>query len=177
MCLALIAWQESRPVVREEGEPPVTVFLLRHAEKANEHTRDPDLTEAGEARAASLAELLVAAKVTHLFSTEYRRTRNTLAPLAKQTELEVEVVSAREPNQLVQRLRGLPPGSTAVVSGHSNTTPALAAALGCELDGLHETQRGPMLGENEYDRLFLLTLPPAGAKGVTGKVVELRYGP
>ena len=178
-CGFLVAAQDSRPVrsTPPAGESPVTVILIRHAEKANAHTRDPELTEAGVARAESLAALLKAAEVSHLFSTEYKRTRDTLAPLAAQNELEVQVVSASEPFKLVQSLRELPPGSTAVVSGHSNTTPALASALGLDLPNLKETDRGPMLRENEYDRLFLLTLPPNGAKGVQGKVVELRYGP
>ncbi len=101
------------------------------------------------------------------------RTRDTLAPLAKSAGVEVEVVSARTARAQLEKLRALPPGSVAVVAGHSNTTPSFVAELGGEIEGLTETPRGPMLGEDEYDRLFLVTLP--AAEGVATSVVELRY--
>ena len=176
VCFALGLGQDSRPVrSSENGEAPISVFLLRHAEKAVSDSRDPALSEEGEARARSLAALLRAAGVTHLFSSEYVRTRSTLAPIAKTSELEVQVVGARSQDQLLKQLLALEPGSVAVVSGHSNTVPAIASALGCELPNLSETARGAMLGEHEYDRLFLLTLPPKSATSVAPKVVELRY--
>jgi hypothetical protein len=61
----------------------------------------------------------------------------------------------------------------AVVSGHSNTTPGLVLALGGEAEGVKEGRGGPVLGEDEYDRLFLVTLPK-GEGAVS--LVELRYG-
>ncbi len=173
--LAFGLWQDSRPVKRDDVTAPVTVVLVRHAEKAMDDPRDPQLSEAGHERAEALAKLLGSAGVTHLFSTEYIRTKTTLAPLATDAKLEVEVISARQQPELLARIAGLAPGSFAVVAGHSNTVPAIAEALGCKLSNLHDTPRGSMLGENEYDRLFLLTLPASASKGAAPNVVELRF--
>lgn len=180
LCLLLpFAWfalgfyQDSRPATAKVE--PVTVILVRHAEKAKDDPRDPSLSEAGLARAVALADLVGKAGVTHLFASEYTRTQRTLAPLAKVSQLEVEVVSARLQPKLLKRLLELEPGSVAVVAGHSNTIPAIASALGATLSNLVETPRGAMLGDGEYDRLFLLTLPPAVTKGVATKTIELRY--
>lgn len=161
-----------------EKEPPqpVTVILVRHAEKQTVPTddRDPALTDEGSARAVTLARLLGNANVTHLFSTEYRRTRATLAPLAEATGLEVETVSAPEAARQIELLRALPPGSTAVVAGHSNTVPAFVMQLGGEVANLVKTRHGPCLGDDEYDRLFFVTLPVGD--GAATKTTELRYG-
>ena len=157
----------------DEAEAPVTVIAVRHAEKATDDPRDPLLTPAGEARARDLARLLEAADVTHLFTSPCRRTRATLAPLAEATGLEVVTYDPRQPTQLVARLRGLPPGARAVVSGHSNTTPALVRALGGD-PGRVETSRGmQVLPDDAYDRLFVLTL---GDERRAPATLELRYG-
>jgi len=170
---ALGVLQESRPA--SLGNEPVTVILVRHAEKAKDDPRDPSLSEAGLARAVALADLVGNAGVTHLFASEFIRTQATLAPLSKVSHLAVEVVSARSQEKLLKRLHALKAGSVAVVAGHSNTVPSIARALGAKLSNLVETERSAMLGDDEYDRLFLLTLPAAGTKGVATKTIELRY--
>ena len=155
----------------------VTVVLVRHAE-TSASTRsggDPELSDAGRERAEALAKLLSKAGVTHLFSSEYRRTRETLAPLAKKIGQAVAEIPARESDRQVAALAELPAGSVAVVAGHSNTVPTLLAALGGRARELHEHERyGKVLGHEEYDRLFLvLRGPDAEAEMQT---LELRYG-
>ena len=152
---------------------PVTVIAVRHAEKAADDPRDPGLTDGGEERAAALAKLLSHAGVTHVFSTPYRRTEATVAPLATDLELEVTSYDPRRVTSFAEDLRRLSPGSVAVVSGHSNTTPGLVLALGGEIKDLNKGRGAPSLAEEEYDRLFLVTLP--GTEGPTS-CVELRYG-
>ncbi len=162
-----------------ESEPrlPVTVLVVRHAEAepSTADERDPALTEPGAERADALARLLAAADVTHLFASEYRRTRDTLAPLAARTGLAVAPRPARDHAGIAAELRALPPGSIAVVAGHSNTVPALVEALGGRIEGLetHPTH-GALLGHDEHDRLFAVTLP--GVPGAAPRAIELRYG-
>lgn len=165
---------QDEPSARLEG---VTVALVRHAEKAAEPADDPPLTAEGARRAVELARVLGAAEVTHLFSTPLERTRQTLAPLAAARGLEVADYEPRDLRGLAQRLQDLPPGSFAVVSGHSNTTPALYELLGGEARGLEDSPYGKLLAHDAYDRLFLVTLA-AEAKGeVTPRAAfELRYG-
>ncbi|MFN0008432.1 MAG: SixA phosphatase family protein [Planctomycetota bacterium] len=158
-----------------------TAILLRHAEKetgsdpAAPPSRDPALSQAGQERALALSKLLSRAGATHLFATEYRRTRETLVPLAGALSLEIEAVPAAELARLVERLRSLPAGSVAVVAGHSNTVPAIAQALGGRMEDVVDTPKGPMLRDDEYDRLVVLTRALAGGNP-SASLIELAYG-
>lgn len=158
-------------------QKPVTVILLRHAETvaSTQGHAGPELSEDGERRAQLLAKLLAKAGVSQLYSSEYTRTRATLAPLAESLELEVEVVPAKQDERQVAALKELPPGSVAVVCGHSNTVPALASALGGEAKELEQHPRaGAVFPHDAYDRLILLSLPIGSETGV--QTIELRYG-
>ena len=176
-CIALLLGLG--PPTQEESTPPapVTVLLVRHAETAGS-TRslpDPPLSTEGEARAAALEALLAHAGVTHLYSSDLVRTRSTLAPLAETLGLEIVQGPPLPVDGLVETLQGLPPGSTAVVAGHSNTVPALVEALGGSIPGLQRhPQHGLLLGHDEYDRLFWVTL--AACEDESVKTAELRYG-
>ncbi len=165
---ALLAGQDA------EATPPapVTVFLLRHAETAADTRtdRDPALSPAGASRAEAVARLLGEAGVTHLFCSEYRRTRDTLAPLAEKAGLETRAFGAADAAPLLEQLRGLPPGAVAGVAGHSNTVPALVETLsGAPVGGL---ERGA-IAHDQHDRLFLVVLPTAGA---AARRLELAVG-
>ena len=155
----------------------MTVIALRHAEKNLADRRDPELTERGQARSRALARLLQGAGVTHLFSTDTRRTRQTLEPLATALKLKVEAYSPADLNAFVQQLAQLPAGSVAVVSGHSNTTPGLVLALGGRVEDLVSLRGTPALEDSEYDRLFVTVLPTEDSKDPpAAKTIELRYG-
>src|SRR5438045_7579771 len=60
-----------------------TIFFVRHAEKAGGGGDNPDLSEAGRARAESLATVLKDADISAIYTTELKRTQQTAAPLAK----------------------------------------------------------------------------------------------
>ena len=63
-----------------------TIYLVRHAERAAVSGRvpaDTGLSRAGQARAQSLAHLLSGAGISAIYTTEYRRTQETAAPLAR----------------------------------------------------------------------------------------------
>lgn len=142
---------------------PVTVFIVRHAEKGPE-VPDPSLTEAGKHRAEELARVLMDAKPTALFVTEFKRTQETLAPLAAAKGITPTRLLARDMDALVAGIRALPPGSQAVVATHSN----LIAVLVLRLTGIVI----PDLTDLDYDRIVVVS--------VTGKekgsAVVLRYG-
>lgn len=146
-------------------DPPVAAesvfFLVRHAEKADQ-SDDPPLTDAGQARARSLAGLLRDAGVGAIYSSSFERTLDTAAPLASDLDVEVK---RYDPNQLPELATALlsSPGRHLVV-GHSNTTPVLARLLGGEA--------GPPISEDEYDRLYVLTHWP----GAGTTTVVLRFG-
>ncbi|HIF40150.1 MAG TPA: hypothetical protein EYQ74_03525 [Planctomycetes bacterium] len=156
---------------------PVTVIAVRHAEKNLADPVDPELTERGQARARELARVLQSAGVTHLFSTDTRRTRQTLAPLAAALDVEIELYSPAALDSFVEQVAGLRSGSVAVVSGHSNTTPGLVLALGGRVEGVVSLRGTPALKDSEYDRLFVTVLSPRGVENPPAvKTLEMRYG-
>ena len=139
----------------------VTVFLTRHAERAGEMGEDPPLTPGGRERAELLARMLTDAGIREIFVTEYKRTQETAAPLARKLQIAPRQLAGKENGPLVKAIRGMKRGAALVV-GHSNTLPAVIAALG-----------GPAvkIEDDEYDNLFVLTI---SGKDVT--LVRLRYG-
>lgn len=168
--------QDGGAAAESVGSGDITVFLLRHGEKSKDDPRDPSLSEAGHARAQEVARVLGTAGVTHLFSTDYKRTRQTLEPLATRLGLEIGSYDAQQPLALFE---GLPNGAVVAVSGHSNTTPGLYSALGAgEGAGLeNHASYGTIIPGWSYDRLYCLTLE----RGEDSKLecrtgFELRYG-
>ena len=132
-----------------------TVVLVRHAEKAS-NADDPELTEAGRARARALSTALVNLPLQAILVSEYRRTQQTAAPTASANHLVPIVVPASGDakagaNAIVLALRQMPSGSAALVVGHSNTLGPIIAALG--------GPQLPDLCDAEYATLFLLELP------------------
>lgn len=167
----------------DEGAPPAleswSVFLVRHAEKGTDDPRDPHLSAAGKERAAALAALLRAARVSRVMTTDYRRTRETALPLAEQAGLALEIYDPREPAALLEQLGASPNGSVTVVVGHSNTTPIVLRLLGApEPAGLEDSNDGLILPEDCYDRLYLAQfMRLAGSKDPRFvSSLDLRYG-
>lgn len=127
---------------------PVVVYLIRHAEKTQDHPSDPTLTPRGQERAHNLAAMLREAGITHLHTTDFKRTRLTLAPIADELGLEVVLYNPQDLWGFAQTLRTTP--GVHVVAGHSNTTPELVHYLGGD--------PGTSIDDSEYERLYQLTL-------------------
>ena len=153
----------------------VGIFLVRHAEKATGDARDPQLSDEGRQRAYALAKTLSGFDVSHLFATQFERTRQTLEPLSQAAEVEIEIIEAQRPERLLTVLRNLPTGSVAVVAGHSNTIPGLVCALGGQPDDLDCSAEKVALDESIYDRLYFVLLP-AGGKEPPLQSRSSRYG-
>ncbi len=145
-----------------EGAVAATVYLVRHAEKERSGD-DPALTAQGRDRANALADRLAAAGVTDIWSTDTRRTLDTAEPLAVRLGLDVRLYDPRRPEALAGFLAVA--GGTALVVGHSNTVPALVAALGGE-------PGEPIEEAGEYDRLYVVRV----LEGGRAETVTERYG-
>ena len=137
-----------------------TVYIARHAEKADA-SADPDLSEAGQARAQALAEALRDAHPVLVLTSPMQRTIQTAAPTAEFHSAPSEVISleggAAHIAATVARVRALPEDAVVLIVGHSNTVPLIARAL-----GYAEAADMP---ECEYDRLTVLHLMEDGAHG------------
>src|SRR4051794_40481126 len=105
-----------------------TVFIVRHAEKGTDSEKDPDLSEAGHARAQRLAKILSDAGITAIYTSEFKRTRQTAAPLGEALHLKPEIVPAANATALVEKLKT--GKGNALVVGHGNTIPDLLKTVG-----------------------------------------------
>jgi len=134
-----------------------TYYLVRHAEKTKQPS-DPSLTQAGYKRAQDLALHLKEVPLVKIYSSDYTRTRDTAAPIAKDKALSVTLY---DPKKLAEFSRLLLTESGHIlVVGHSNTTPQLSEHLG--------GPAGPPIEEaTEYNRLYVIT---RSADGVTSDI-------
>jgi broad specificity phosphatase PhoE len=167
---ALIALTLTALVVPASAQPPAPtlVILVRHAEKATQPADDPDLSPAGQARAQALTTTLESSGVDVIITTEFRRTRQTAAPLAAARHLQPLVVQSSDDTAAHARAVAAEiarhPGHTILVVGHSNTVPAIVAALG-----------GPTLAdicEDRFATLLLVSLSPP----TVPRLVTATYG-
>ncbi len=132
------------------------IYLTRHAEKASANG-DPALTAEGVARAQGIAELLMQAKITHIFSTNYVRTKQTAQPLSSALALPVQSYDPGKQAQFAKLLLAQT-GNTLVV-GHSNTIPDLIRLLGGD--------PGPDIADTEFKRLYQLAVGTDGSVTTT----------
>ena len=133
-----------------------TVYLVRHAEKdLTPGAPDPDLTPAGRQRAETLRERLETDTIAAIFTTDTRRTRATIAPLATALQLPPVVYDADKHRSLAAQIRKEYRGKTVVVVGHSNTLLPLLQELGA-------TPPVARIGDDEYGYLFEVRIPLSG---------------
>lgn len=150
---ALASAPESK--VRAEKARAQWVVIVRHAEKSAEPAADPVLTPAGQARASSLVEVLKYWAVDAVVTTQWQRTRATAAPIAVARSITPVVVAtddtgtAAHAGKIAAAVREADAGTILVV-GHSNTVPAIIAALGGPVI--------PEIGDNDYDNLFVMRI-------------------
>jgi len=143
------------------AQPPV-IFLVRHAERAaiSGHVpSDTGLSPAGRKRAEALARVLQDAQITSVYTTEYKRTRETAAPVAQSLGIQPEVIPGDDLRGLIAKLKAS--SGNVLVIGHSNTLPQIIRALGVSSQ--------VTVAESDYDNLFLVVLerPP--------RLIHLRY--
>jgi broad specificity phosphatase PhoE len=158
----------ARPASAEQ-----VIFLVRHAERVptpagqpaaapkNMMGDDPQLSAAGQQRAVRLAAMLASTGITRIFTTEYKRTRQTAAPLAEKLKLTPVMAAAKDPAPLLAELRKAT--TPVLVVGHSNTLPGLISALGVT---------APVtIGDDDYDNVFVVV------RGAAGKatLIRLKY--
>ena len=174
MALFLLLGTVSQARAQEEFKP-ITVFLIRHAEKEDEPRQDPPLRKEGIARSQELAHLLSGAGIKAIFTSQFARTKQTAEPLATKLGLtvasftlksnpsnprQIAVESTAEvTNKILERA-----GESVLVIGHSNSIPDVIKMLGGDVV--------PTIDERKFDDLFIVTVYAKGK----AKVVQMKYG-
>ena len=154
-----------------ESQATTTVIFVRHAEKAAEPADNPELSPAGQRRAAELARMLVDADVIPglgvdaVYSTPYRRTEETARPVAEALELPIISYDAADTELFIEDLVREYKGKIILVVGHSNTVPAMIGNMGA-------SKNVPPIAEDEYDNIYIVSIPWFGKT----KTIRLRYG-
>lgn len=125
------------------------VIIVRHAEKADNGTKDPPLTAAGKERASKLNQILADFTIDALYATPFKRTQETLAVIAESRKLGVKTYQPNDANFAKDVLQENL-GKTIVVAGHSNSSPAL-------VNKLIGQEKYMALDESVYTKLWVLT--------------------
>ncbi|HEX8651342.1 MAG TPA: phosphoglycerate mutase family protein [Pyrinomonadaceae bacterium] len=147
---------------------PTVVLIVRHAEKASD-AEDSPLTEAGAQRAQALVQVALDAGVSAIYSSQFKRNRDTAQPLADRlgvavTEMPVNLQSPGDYGKVLARdIIEKHAGQTVAVVGHGNT-------IASTIEGL--TGRASSVSSPAYSDLFIVVVPPAGA----AKVMKAQYG-
>jgi 2,3-bisphosphoglycerate-dependent phosphoglycerate mutase len=153
-------------IVSAVDQSSMTVILVRHAEKkiVPPENKDPDLSPAGLARAQELLRMFGDAGIAAIYATQFKRTLQTVKPLADKLGIPVTQVDSKKTTELVKQIRARNAGQVIFIAGHNNSVPEIIAALGGPLL--------PIIPETEYDNLYILTVQSDGS----AKLLKLRYG-
>jgi phosphohistidine phosphatase SixA len=163
-------------VVPQEEFKPITVYLVRHAERADEPRQDPPLTEKGVLRSQELARMLGNANVKTIITSQFLRTKATAEPMAKKLNLTATSISLSpnpsNPRQISEQSTAEVTnkilengGASVLVVGHSNSIPDVIKMLGGDVT--------PVIDEKKFDDLFVVTVYAKGK----AKVAHMKYGP
>jgi 2,3-bisphosphoglycerate-dependent phosphoglycerate mutase len=100
-----------------------TFYLIRHAEKVriNKTDRDPALNEKGMIRALNWRDFFIDKDISKIYSTNYKRTLETVKPIEVATGLTAILYS---PSSIdYENFISSNKGEIVLVVGHSNTIP------------------------------------------------------
>jgi 2,3-bisphosphoglycerate-dependent phosphoglycerate mutase len=127
---------------------PTTLIIVRHAEKLTTGD-DPGLTPIGQDRADRLAQMLERQTITAVYSTPYQRTQLTGVPTASGNSLEVMEYDPSDAEGFLKEVLGKHSGETILITGHSNTVPAMVNLLtGSSMENFTD---------DDYGNLFVIT--------------------
>jgi len=148
------------------AQKTLKVWIVRHAEKdtSDPKDKDPDLSDAGAQRAEALKKELRSQHLDSIFSTDYKRTKLTVFPLADIIGISIQTYDPSKGAQLAKSLKANAAGKKILIVGHSNTVLELIEAFGAK-------RPVPSIADDEYDYLFSLTI-----KGDKVEVKTDKYG-
>ena len=147
----------------EEGAK--VIFLVRHAEKDTLPEKNPILTDAGYERSYRLAQIFKKTRLDAIYSTLYNRTMHTVDSLATTKGLPTNIYQPKNLKQLGIDIKDSKEMNRVIISGHSNTTPAMANVL------MDNKVIDSGFDESDYDNFLVVNLLPDGQK----TLYKLRY--
>ena len=137
------------------------IILVRHAEKAvleSDANPDPELSDAGKLRAERFKKIIGKYRPGAFYSTDYRRTRETILPLAQKRHKQIKIYDPQNPRALFNEIMASKT-KRFVVAGHSNTIPGLANLIG-------EKELFRNLNESEFGAIYLIRIEDGKIKHI-----------
>lgn len=138
------------------SEMITTYYFIRHAEKdlTDPDKKDPQLNEEGKVRTRKWAEVFREIPFDLIYSSDFKRTRQTAQPIADSKNLDVELYDAKKlyNEDFQQKTKG----KTVLVVGHSNTNPDF-------VNRIIQEKKYTDVAEEESGSLFIVTGFPDGA--------------
>jgi broad specificity phosphatase PhoE len=126
-----------------------SVFIVRHAERADAKADKSLLSRKGKKRAELLSKVLGGVPLKAVYTTEYERTQQTAEPTAKAKGLIVTVTDSEKAADLAAELKLKPAETDVLVVGHTDTIPDILKGLGVAAE--------VKIPSDEYDNLFIVT--------------------
>lgn len=155
----------------QDQSSPTIIVVVRHAEKAATEGTDPSLSEAGVKRAQELVRVAEDAGVSAIYTTQYKRSKETSKPLADTLKIPVFSLEINKensiayPTTLAKEVLAKHAGRTVMVIGHSNTVPLIVEAFGGKRPSAIDDA-------TEFDRMFIVIV----SKNAEIKTIKARYG-
>jgi len=152
-----------------ESQATTTIIFVRHAEQTSHEETDPSLNDAGKQRVAELTRQLVDADVVAgvdaIYSTPFKRSLETVQPIADALDLPINSYDAADTETVLETILKNHKGKIILVVGHSNTVPVLIANLGA-------SKNVPPIAQSEFDNIYIISIPWFGKT----KTIRLRFG-
>ena len=152
-----------------ESQATTTIIFVRHAEESSLNEGESSLTTEGEIRSAELARQLVDADVIAgvdaIYSTSFQYSKQTALPISKALNIPIEIYDISDTELIIEDIIKQHKGKIILVVGHNNTIPLMIGNMGASKDV-------PKIEDNEYDNIYLVSIPWFGKT----KTIRLRYG-
>lgn len=152
-----------------ESQATTTIIFVRHAEELSIQEDNSSLTREGKIRSAELARQLVDADVIAgvdaIYSTSYLYSKETAYPLSQALNIPIEIYDIGDTELIIEDIIKLYKGKIILVVGHSSTIPLMIGNMGA-------SKVVPRINDNEYDNIYLVSIPWFGKT----KTIRLRYG-
>lgn len=154
-----------------ESQATTTIIFVRNAdvEAAAAANGDPALSVLGRRRAELLADALqdidVVAGVDAIYASEFRRTQQTAAPVARRLELDVRITDPYQIEDFMAQLLREHKGEIVLVVTHGDVLAPL-------VEELHGSKNIPAMDDVSDDNIYIVTIPWFGKV----KTLRLHYG-
>jgi broad specificity phosphatase PhoE len=153
-----------------ESQATTTIIFVRNAEvdPATAASGDPNLSNLGRRRAELLADALedidVVAGVDAIYASEFRRTQQTAAPIARRLDVDVTIADPYRVEEFMTRVLKDHKGEIILIVTHADILAPL-------VEELHGSKNIPALDGDSDDNIYIVSIPWFGKV----KTLRLHY--